>query len=283
MAHLRTNFIIVLLVMAFTHVNAQDDKGFVSETFKETRIVNGHSVETTGQGDLNLIISHRFGTLDGGIYEWFGLDQATMRIGLDYGFTRNFTAGLGRSTFDKTYDGYTKLRFLQQSNKSPVTMTAFASMAINTLRFSEDEKAYKKFKHRLFYTAQLLIARKFSDRFSMQLMPSYVHRNLVENSFEKNNVFSLGAASHIQLTKTIALNLEYHYVPSDQLAPQFYNSLGVGFEFETNGHTFQLQFTNSRGMIEKMFITETTGDFFDNDIHFGFNISRVFRVKGKKQ
>ncbi|MGB0525592.1 MAG: DUF5777 family beta-barrel protein [Flammeovirgaceae bacterium] len=282
MEHLKISLITACLLLA-VQAFAQEDKGYVYETFKETRIVNGHSAETTGEGDLNLIIAHRFGTLNGGVYEWFGLDDATMRIGLDYGVSKNFTLGLGRSTFEKTYDGYAKFRVLHQNNRNPISLTAFASTAINTIRFNEDEQEYKRFKHRLFYTAQLLIARKFSDRFSLQLMPSWVHRNLVATSAEKNNVFSLGAATRIQITKTIGLNLEYYYVPDDQLRAETFNSFSVGFDIETNGHTFQLHFTNSQGMIEKFFIAETTGDWLDQGVHFGFNISRVFRVKAKKQ
>lgn len=283
MVRLRISLIVCAILVSFVELNAQEeDKGYVSETFKETRIVNGHSVENTGEGDLNMIISHRFGTLDGGAYEWFGLDDATMRIGLDYGVTRHFTIGWGRSTFEKTYDGYVKLQVLHQSNTMPITLTAFGSTAINTLRFNADEKLYKTFKHRLYHTGQLMLARKFSDRFSLQLMPTLVHRNLVPTSAEKNNVFALGGATRIQLSKTIGINLEYYYVPDDQILAENTNSFSIGFDIETNGHTFQLHFTNSRGMNAKSFITETTGDWLDKGVHFGFNISRVFRVKSKK-
>lgn len=285
MVHLKTKLIALCLFFSMGVATAQTDKEEVAETFKETRIVNGHSVETTDEGDLNLIITHRFGAIDGGAYEWFGLDAATMRIGLDYGVTRNFTVGWGRSTLEKTYDAYGKYRLLRQNNTTPISLTAFGSVALNTLRFNEDEKTYKTFGHRLFYTGQVLLARKFSDRFSFQLMPTWIHRNLVETSTESNDVFSLGAASRIQLSKTIALNVEYFYVPSGQLSPQMINNASVGLEFETNGHTFQIHFSNSRGMIEKFFIAETLGDngALNSDIHFGFNISRVFRVKGKKR
>lgn len=283
MVRLTTSFFALILLVSFTKVIAQEDKEYVAETFKETRIVNGHSVETTGEGDLNMIISHRFGTIDGGAYEWFGLDQATMRIGLDYGLTPNFTIGWGRSTFQKTYDGYAKLKILHQNNTNPISMVAFTSSTINTVRYNEDEKLYKTFKHRLAHTAQLMVARKFSDRFSLQLMPTFVHRNLVQTTIEKNNVFALGGATRIQLSKTIGLNLEYYYVPDDQLLAEATNSFSVGFDIETNGHTFQLHFTNSQGMNAKSFITETTGDWLDKGVHFGFNISRVFRVKGKKR
>lgn len=285
MVRLKISLMTLALFAIFHVAQAQEekDKGEVAETFKETRIVNGHSVETTGEGDLNMIIAHRFGTIDEGVYDWFGLDEATMRIGLDYGVTPNFTIGLGRSTFQKTYDGYAKLKILRQNNDMPISMVAFTSSAINTVRFNEEEKAYKSFKHRLFYTAQLMVARKFSDRFSWQLMPTLVHRNLVQTTAESNNVFALGTATRIQLSKTIGLNLEYYYVPDDQLVDGTTNSFSIGFDIETNGHTFQLHFTNSQGMIEKAFITETTGDWLDQGVHFGFNISRVFRVKGRKQ
>ena len=283
MTKLQTLLLLFLTVGAWAQETEKKKKSAPAvEAFKETRIINGHSVDMIGQGDLNLIISHRFGRLSGGARELFGLDQATMRIGLDYGVSSDFAIGFGRSTFNKVYDGYLKYRVFRQGDRMPISLVAFTSIAINTTEFSEADKLNKESKHRNYYTYQLLLARKFSDRISVQLMPSVVHRNLVATRAEENTVYALGSAAKIQLSKTIALNLEHYYVPDGQLADNFKNSFGVGLDFETNGHTFQLSFTNSLGLNAQSFITETTDDFWKNQIHFGFNISRVFRVKGKK-
>ncbi len=253
---------------------------YVGASFKTNRVVNLHSLENTAAGVLDVKISHRFGTLNGGAYELFGLDNATIRIGGDYGITDRLTIGLGRSSFQKTYDGFAKYKFLWQSTgkrKMPISAALFASTAIQTLKWqNQDRENY--FSSRLYYTFQLMLGRKFSEGLTLQLSPTLVHRNLVETSAESNDVLALGAAGRIKLSKRVTLNAEYIYVLPDQLAPGFRNSFSLGFDIETGGHVFQLHFTNSTSMIEKGFITETNENWLDGGIHFGFNISRVFTV-----
>lgn len=255
---------------------------FITAAFKTNRVVNLHSLENTAGGELDVKISHRFGFLSGSFYELFGLDQATIRIGADYGITDNLEIGIGRSSFEKTYDGFLKYRFLRQSKGKrvmPITMAVFGSIAVKTMKPVEVRENY--FSHKLAYTWQLIMGRKFSESFSLQLSPTYVHRNLVATRAEKNDVFAVGAGARLKLTKRITLNGEYVYVLPDQLAPQYKNSLSLGFDIETGGHVFQLHFTNSTSMIEKGYIAETVGAWGKGDVHFGFNISRVFNIKKK--
>ena len=249
-------------------------------TFKGTRLINGHSVETRKKGVLDVLISHRFGRINSGSYNLFGLDNATIRIGADYGITDNLNIGLGRSSFEKTYDGFLKYKFLRQQDgeKSvPVSVAAFASMAIRTLK-SSDPDVEINFNERLAYTAQILIARKFSSAFSLQLMPTLVHINQVTNPGEENDNIALGAGGRLKLTKRLSLNAEYYYRINQGTPDLFNDALAIGFDIETGGHVFQLHFTNAQSMIEKGFITETRDNFFDGDIHFGFNISRTFQL-----
>ncbi len=277
----KRTYMLALVIMITAVSQAQY---FAHKTFKDTRIVNGHSVETNNEGVGKFIISHRFGLLNSGIDEFFGLDQSTIRIGMDYGVTDWLTAGAGRSSLEKTVDGFVKGRILRQSSgdrNMPITLTAFGSVAINTLPYPDpDRKNY--FSSRMFYTYQLMVARKFSDDLSLQLMPTLVHRNLVGTTAEENDVLSCGAALRYQLAKNWALSGEYYYVLPNQLAEGFYNAVALGFELETRGHVFQFQFGNARGMIEKFFITETRADASEGDIHFGFNITRDFKLKGRK-
>lgn len=258
---------------------------YVHEMFRGTRIVNGHSVETLREGEMEMIIGHRFGRLNGGAYELFGLDQAAIRLGLDYGFRDWLTFGAGRSSLGKEFDGFLKLRLLRQGAKGqggmPFSLTVFSSMAYNTLRESDPQRPLA-YQNRMAFTHQIFIARKITDRFSIQLMPTLVHLNLVQAANETNDKIVIGAAAKYQLTKNLAITSEYYYSLPDQLLADKKDSFSVGFDLNTGSHVFQLHFTNSSGMIEKQFIGETTGDWGNGDIHFGFNMVRTFKLKGRR-
>ncbi|SMD32786.1 hypothetical protein SAMN04488029_1137 [Reichenbachiella faecimaris] len=254
-----------------------DETTWIEATFKGTRVINGHSIETRKKGVMDFMISHRFGTIDGGTYELFGLDQASIRIGLEYAVTDRLYFGLGRSSFEKTYDGFVKYRLLRQSTGSktmPLSVTWLSAAAIRTLKSPDQDLS---FQDKLANTNQLLIARKFGNGISLQLMPSWVHRNLIQEGELNNDIFALGVGGRIKLSQRVALCGEYYY-QFQQLNEGTTNAIAIGFDIETGGHVFQLQFTNATAMVPKGFITETTNDFFDGEIHFGFNISRTFQV-----
>jgi hypothetical protein len=132
------------------------------------------------------------------------------------------------------------------------------------------------------YYYQIIIGRKFSDRISLQLSPTLLHRNLASTANDPNDLYGLGAGGRLKLTKRISLNLDYYYRFNPNAADETHNPLSVGFDFETGGHVFQLHFTNAVGMNERMFLTETTNDWAKGDIQFGFNLSRIFQIKKKK-
>jgi hypothetical protein len=258
---------------------------YATATFKTTRIINGHSVENVAAGVLDLRISHRFGYISGGAYQLWGLDQATMRIGLDYGLTKRWMIGVGRSTYQKQFDGFSKFKILRQSSGTrniPVTISATGSVMYKSINF-EDPTRVNYLASNLFYSGQLLIGRKFSERLSLQVMPTMIHYNLVPGATDPNDVFAVGAGGRIKLSKRISLNAEYYYQLPGYKLPGTYNSLAVGVDIETGGHVFQLNFTNSTGMTERSFISETNGNFFKGDIHFGFTISRVFTIVKPKE
>ena len=266
--------------------SASEDTSIVSGTFKATRIVNGHSVETNGDGVLLFLISHRFGTLNSGAYELFGLDQATIRLGLEYGITDRLDIGFGRSSLEKTFDGFIKYKILQQQSGDgfsvPVTLTLLTSTAVKSLKWPEEEHNFE-FKHRLAYTHQILIARKFTEKLSLQLSPTLVHRNLVKSPADDTNVYAVGTAGRYKITKRTSINAEYFYLLSRETRNDFRNALSIGFDIETGGHVFQLIFTNAQGMVEKFFVPQNTGYWSNGDIYFGFNISRVFNLKKEEK
>jgi Membrane bound beta barrel domain (DUF5777) len=253
---------------------------YTTATFKTTRLINGHTVENVGKGVLDVKISHRFGKLNGGGYELFGLDNATMRMGLDYGLTNYLMVGIGRSTFQKTYDAFFKIKLLRQSKgkrNMPITLSYVPTAAVKTLRVTDpNQKDY--FSSRLFFTHQLIIGRKFSEGTSLQLMPTFSHRNIVPLINDPNDLLAIGIGGRQKISKRVSINFEYYYQLPDYKLQNTTNSLSIGFDIETGGHVFQLHFTNSQGMSERTFITETTGDWSKGDVNFGFNISRVFTI-----
>lgn len=256
----------------------------VTATFKTTRIINFPSVENTAGGVLDIKISHRFGFVNSGIEELFGLDQSTVRLGAEYGLNNALMIGFGRSSFEKTLDGYFKWRIFRQSRGKgamPLTISVFGSTALKTQKTTGSDRE-DLFVNNLFYTGQLIIGSKITEELSLQISPTIVHRNLTTKPSEKNDVLGVGAGGRIKLTKRLSLNGEYMYILPDQISTDFKNSFSVGFDIETGGHVFQLHFTNSTSMIEKGYIAETVGDWAEGDIHFGFNISRVFTLKKKK-
>ena len=274
-------------LMNIINQDSTKEINYTSATFKSTRVLNGHSIERMVPGQLDVRISHRFGTLNSGGYNFFGLDQSNIHLGLEYGILNWLMIGVGRSEYEKTYDGFAKFIILRQSTGAknmPVSLSVVTSVALRTLKFT-DQTRTNYFTSRLAYVTQILVARKISEGLSVQLTPSYVHRNLVPTELDPNDVFALGAGARLKLTKRISLNGEYYYIanPKTYMSQQIYNPLSVGFDIETGGHVFQLFFTNSLGMTEKQFIGATTGQWKKGDIHFGFNISRVFTLKKAKK
>jgi hypothetical protein len=251
---------------------------WTTATFKSTRIINSHSIENVSTKHLEFRISHRFGQLNQGVYNFFGLDQAAIRLGLEYGVNNRLMVGIGRNSIEKLYDGFLKFKLLRQSSGKkaiPVTVSLFSSIAVNSLTWAQPERR-NYFSSRLYFSHQLLVARKFNETFSFQLMPTLIHRNLVQYKNDKNTLAALGAGGRYKLTRRIALNAEYFYLLPNQTVIPTQNSLSIGFDIETGGHVFSLHLTNSPAMVEKAFISETFGSWAKGNIHFGFNISRVF-------
>lgn len=254
---------------------------YIISGFKTTRLIDGHSIENLAPGILDFKISHRFGTIggsNGGAYNFFGLDNATMRMGFDYGITKTFMIGIGRSTSLKTYDAFFKWKILRQSKgerNTPVTISYVPTIGLISFR---NPSVYKSFSNRINFTHQILIGRKFSEGFSLQIMPTVVHRNLpVDNG--PNDVLAFGIGAAQKIGNRTSFTAEYYYQLPGTKVPGSTNVLSFGFDIETGGHVFQLHITNSSSMTESSFITGNKGSWSKGDILFGFNISRKFIIR----
>ncbi len=266
-------------------------------TFKASRLINGQTIETISKNHLNFWISHRFGAVNSGfIANFFGLDEAKIRLGVEYGLTDRWLVGAGRSSLEKTYDLYTKYKVLRQSDKMPVTVTAMAGWGINTMPtgYVMESGSIMKFDNnieRYSYWSQVLVARKFTENLSLQVMPTLIHVNKVEDPSIPNQLFALGAGGRYKLSQRFTLSAEYYHTfreleddeddddggGGNAAFPYPYrDALSLGVDIETGGHVFQFHLTNARGMVEKQFIGQNVGSWGKGDIFYGFNIARTF-------
>ena len=269
-----------LLNMLNDSMAANKTKTYVSGTFKATHLINTQTIESPAQNNLNFIIQHRFGQLNSGSYNFFGLDNATLRLGLDYGITDRLSVGVGRSSYLKTFDGYLKFKLLRQTESGgmPVSVSLLGSITDYTQDIAEE--TYLNTKYRTAYATEVLIARKFSSRLSLQVTPTWLHYNLVPTVNDKNDVFAVGLGGRVKITNRMSVDAEYDVVPSNQVvSTSVHNSFSLGWDIETGGHVFQLVFSNSQSMLETQYLTQTTGTWGKGDIYFGFNISRNFNLK----
>ena len=290
--------VIFLLLVAGTGAHAQDSsllnmlndsmaahpkKTYIAGTFKGEYIVNMQTIESPANGNLNFIIQHRFGTLNSGSYNFFGLDNATLRLGFDYGITDDLDVGVGRSSYLKTFDGYLKYKLLKQTEggQMPVSVSILGTVT----DFTQDitDEAFLNTKYRTAYSGELLIARKICSSLSLEVTPTYLHYNFVPTPQDKSNIFALGLGGRMKFTKRMSIDAEYDIVPTGQaVSYSVHNSFSLGWDIETGGHVFQLVFTNSQSMLPTQYLTQTTGTWCKGDIYFGFNLSRNFNLKKKR-
>ncbi|HYV93215.1 MAG TPA: DUF5777 family beta-barrel protein [Chitinophagales bacterium] len=306
----KTLYTFVILFLIARVAIAQDDlsaivnentevpkKEFVTATFKGLRIINAQTIETAKKHNLQFNVQHRFGDIGGragGVHTFFGLDQAKdIRISFDYGITDRLQLGVGHSRgqepYTELYDGSAKFKLLRQTtdSKMPLSITLFGVGAVTgrvSKTDSSDADFHDSFSHRFSYVTQMVLARKFSPRFSFELIPSWVHRNYVPFD-QKNDMFFLGAGMRLKFTKRFAFIIDYFHDfrdPKDSTGHTIlYDPLSVGVEIETGGHVFQLTFTNSTGILENTFLPFTRSNWLNGQFRWGFNLTRNFVIGGK--
>lgn len=257
-------------------IDKEDSIRISDAAFKGQKIVNFESTKLLNQREFYFVISHRFGSIKNGFDDFFGLDFANTRIQFIYGFTDGFNLSISRHSFNKTYEMYGKYRILQQQENIPVTVVGFTQGAINTLL---DEVLIQRpvdFSDRISFTQQLLISRKFNEKLSLQLMPTYFYEAYVDYAPQNNDQIALGIGGRYKLGKRWSINLDYGIHLNRASGSPFVNPLSIGVDIETGGHVFQLHFTNAQPTFESGFLGNANGDWSEGDIYFGFNLSRVF-------
>ncbi|MCX6274490.1 MAG: DUF5777 family beta-barrel protein [Bacteroidetes bacterium] len=292
---LKTVFFILML-LACRSLHAQDlwnlldsaqapVKEFTVATFKTTRLIDQHTLETVGKNTLDFRISHRFGPLNSRSINAWGIDgPVDIRLGLEYSPDGRFMFGIGRTSVEKMVDGFLKYRLLRQSTHggSPLSITLFASAYRTGLKDNNTAaQGYDKYKpetNRWSYAYEIMIGRKFSPAFSFQIAPWFVHYNLVELITDKNDAYGVACVTRLKFTKRMAITFEYAYRINEYSKAKYYDSMGIGWEIETGGHVFQVHFINSFGLVENQFLAHTDTKWNNAGIRLGFNVSRVFTL-----
>ena len=244
----------------------------VMATFKATRIVNAQSIEMPKPRILEFVILHRFGSMANGAYDLFGMDEAVIRFDLEYGFSDRLSIGIGRSSLNKTYDIFSKLKIVDQRTghrSFPISLVLFTKMEIETIMKDMD------MQDRYTYDVQFLLAKKLNRSLSLQLMPTFIHRNLVETHNDHHDLISLGIGGRIKMTRRTSINFDTFF-PIGRRGETYKQGWGIGYDIETGGHVFQLMVTNARGSFESEYIENASGAFEDLNLYLGFNISRAF-------
>ena len=296
-----------LLILSF-YAHAQEDllqmaqeagktKDYVFATFKDTRIVNLQSIETTKKNSLDFLVQHRFGNAGvDAFHSWAGLDASRdIRIAFNYGLTENLDLNIGRSKMNELVDLGFKWRFLSQTAdfKMPVSVALYMNGGLNAQSDASfyagvtDNSFSKRFVHRFDYVTQLIVASKINSKLSLELIPSIYHRNFVKGALNPNNnvadeneLLSIGGGFRYKLTKRFAILADYMYTFSayrkDNPIFPYYQPLSVGIEIETGGHVFHMYLSNSGGIMENNFIPNSPDSWGNGGYKLGFSISRSF-------
>lgn len=276
---------VILLALLFSIISyAQDDllkdidtiksgANIEPPAFKGLQVVTGQSTKLPAKNEFYTVVAHRFGDISTGLKNFFGLDNASTKVGFIYGITDGVALSASRETNLRTFEFGAKYSLVKQSDKFPIAIVGYNVWAINT-DLSKDNYPLIKFSDRLSYLSQLLMSKRFNENFSLQLSPSYVHKNLYNPSLEDKNTFLLGLGGRYKISKRLSINAEYF--ANFNKDSGYKNPLSLGLDIETGGHVFQLLFTNSQLNSDIGYLSTASGNWGKGNIFFGFNLYRVF-------
>ncbi len=285
----------IIIVFLFGSLFAQDEDPRV---FKDTKIINSVSIETLEKGKLDFRIGHRFGDfagIAGGWQTFYGLENASdVMIGFDYGLNEKWMIGISRTKgsneLRQNLNLSTKLRLADNRYGSsfPFTISVYGLASISTMPKSNSSEptlsTFPKFAHRIVYHLQFMAGKKLANKLSIQFNAGFTYRNVVREG-DRNDLASVGGALKYQFTKTFAIIGEgvYPFNGSRDLQvednPLYFPSTGIALEWETGGgHTFQINFTNAKGLMATDYIPNNTSDWAEGEFRVGFIVSRLFAI-----
>lgn len=261
--------------------SASAPTGYVMSTFKATRISIGHAVETRKKGALEVSFMSRYWNTPQPTSNDFIADRMSARFGVDYAISDKFTVGVGAAVPSGIWDTFFKYRILQQkidNSGSPVALTfvqtgTYRSRQLNGIERRDD------FMDRTAFTTQLLIARKISSNFSLQLAPSFVYRSSVQNPANDQSQFALGFGGRYKVSNHVSVVSEYYYVPQQLSSIATFGAFSLGANWEVGNIMLQFKMTNNPFFTEDTFITQTRRNFNFRDGNFFFGFQGTYFIQ----
>lgn len=269
----RIGLIALFLSLTYTGFSQGDRKQ--DQAFSTLKIGNLQSTNTMDKGQFCALISHRFGTIRGGLDSFFGLDNGNTKFQFLYGITNGLQIGVSRESVRKTYGGSAKLNLIAQGDNFPMNITAYTTINLNS---ELKKEVYPKmlFYDRLSYGTQLIASRKFTEKFSAEIAPTFIRQNLVHEPFQVHNQWAVGIGARYKLGDNVELTTDY-VMNLSRAAESIYNDpLTIGVNINTERHVFQVLLTNAQSTNEPGFISNAAGSWSEGEIYLGFNLVRTF-------
>ena len=240
--------------------------------FESTSLIENQTDRVYSKGTIEMIMNHRFGVVTG-TNDLIGIwAPANIRLAVNYSITDRITVGFGTTKDYRLQDFCLKTALLKQTvdGKMPVSITYYGNATVSAL---PKENFYHTSDRWSFFN-QIIIAKRFSKMFSLQLAPSYSHYNVVDAPMS-NDLFAIQFGGRAKVTSTMSILLDVNQpITSQENVPK--SGFSVGTEFSTVGHTFQIFVSNYRGIINQQSNMFNQNDFFEGDFAIGFNISRTW-------
>jgi len=267
-------FFALVLILRTSAQETEPEKP-VKNVFQGTRFINLQSANVAEKNELQMFIQHRFGNINGGFYEFFGLDEASMRLGFEYGIFKNFTVGVGRSTYMKTFDSFLKYRIFTQTSSFPLTVTTTVAGSVPTIKDVIPEE-HSDFSEKASGNVQLHISKSWKS-VGFQVSPGYIGTGYIPAEDNSYSFFTTAVGGSVKLSKKVSFNVEYLYRFEDEI--DYVNPLSASIDLDTGGHLFQIVISNGQQMYDQAIITNSTGDWAEGSLYLGFNLVRGFNFK----
>lgn len=247
----------------------------VRPQFESGYLIDNQTVLIKQPATLEFIIQHRFGTLNSETFDLGGLyAPSNIRMGLNYVIKKDLLVGIGSTKNSKLQDANVKWKFLQQtrSNSIPVTAALFGEAA-----YDAREDIFDETTQRLSYFSQLIIARSFGRKISVQLSPSYSHFNIVDSLVEHSNLgVSFNGRYKFSSQSSVIFSADQNLTSQDEDVIEPKPNASLGIEISTSSHAFQIFLTTYNSIISQHNVLYNTNDFTDGDFLIGFNITRLW-------
>jgi hypothetical protein len=282
----------LLCLVGYGVTFAQLERKLVNENqpvdliFHAPRHINLLTVEPLEKKSMHFAIMHTFGTLNGGVEDLFGLDNgASIQFSFEFGLSEKLSLGASRSSQDKVYSVFGRYHLLEQTQNGnmpfSLSLAGGAGVITNTYNFLPAVER-PELVDRMTYFGQVMLARKFSDKFSLQLTPMFAlfanPLSVYQIEGDQNFYLALGMSGKWKVTERSSLTLQY--IPN--LNSDLRSNFGIGWDVEAGGHVFQMYFVTSQALNEPYLLAGGNG-VPGEEFRLGFNVNRIFALGQRKR